>query len=134
MVQCQLQPVPGETILVVIGRIREMRRIRPEVCPQTLHPVLRRPSQSSDDTRQSSHEACREERACLGNRRCHNSQTHRPDRRLGNQQVSQSPRCDYNKTVENNNPVPGRYSEKIADAEIDVLELDSTGNAQCIKH
>ncbi len=98
-----------------------MRHIRPEVCPQTLHPVLRRPSQSSDDTRQSSHEACRERRPYLGNRRCHNSQTHRPDSRLGSQQVSQSSRCDYNKTVENNNPVPGRYSEKIADTEIDVL-------------
>jgi len=68
-------------------------------------------------------EASRERRSCLGNRRCHNSQTHRPDSRLGSrsQQVSQSSRCDYNKTVENNNPVPGRYSEKIADTEIDVL-------------
>ncbi|MFM5636337.1 hypothetical protein ACET5Y_08020 [Aeromonas veronii] len=89
--QFQLQPVPGETILVVIGRIREMRRIRPEVFPQT----------------------------------------YRPDGRLGNRQVSQSPRCDYNKTVENNNPVPGRYSEKIADTEIDVLITSLSADNRC---
>ena len=72
------------------------------------------------ESRPSSHEACRERRSCLGNRRCHNLQTHRPDGRLGSRQVSQSSRCDYNKTVENNNPVP-RGDSKIADTEIDVM-------------